>query len=372
MWYERALDWDVVPDAVLRRVVRARLANLLARLEREAGGDAAARNARVAARLRRQPVALHPDLANRQHYELPTRFFAAFLGPRMKYSACLWPPGVTDLAGAEEAMLALTCARAGIADGMEVLDLGCGWGSLALYVAERFPGCRVLAVSNSRTQGQHIAAEAARRGLRNVAHEVGDVNDYATGRRFDRVVSVEMLEHVRNYAEAFRRVRGWLAPDARVFAHVFSHRRHAYEFDGGDSDWMGRTFFSGGTMPSHDLFLAFQDDLEVVDRWLVDGTHYARTLEDWLARFDAADAALRPILADTYGAHQARRWRANWRLFFIACAETFAFGDGGQWGVSHVLFAPRDATWDVTGRAQGETMRSGERTPSGREDAFRA
>ncbi len=343
MWYEPILDRGVVPDGLLRRAVRARLARLLDRLEAEAGGDSAAQVRRAAARLRLQPIALHTDRANEQHYELPTRFFATFLGPRLKYSACLWPDGVADIGAAEEAMLALTCARAGIADGMDVLDLGCGWGSLALYVAEHFPACRVLAVSNSRTQGEHVTAAAAASGLAGVVHQVGDVNDFDPGRRFDRVVSVEMLEHVRNYGEAFRRVRDWLAPDGRAFVHVFSNRRFAYEFSGDDSDWMGRTFFSGGTMPGHDLFLEFQDDLEVAERWLVDGTHYARTLEAWLTRFDAQRAEVRPILAATYGEHRAQRWWAAWRLFFIACAETFAFDSGAQWGVSHYLFAPRGA-----------------------------
>ncbi len=341
MWYERLLERDVVPDAVVRRAVRLRLARLLARLDREAGGDAEAQLRRVAAGLRREPIAVHADDANRQHYELPAAFFAEFLGPRLKYSCCLWPSGVDDLAAAEEAMLEVTCARAGLEDGMTVLDLGCGWGSLALYAAERFPGSRVRAVSNSSSQGEHVRAEAARRGLANVTVDTADVSTYAPGAYFDRVVSIEMFEHVRNYARAFARVRDWLTPDGRLFVHVFSHRRHAYLFGDGPEDWMGRTFFSGGTMPAHDLFLEFQDDLEVVDRRLVDGREYARTLEDWLRRFDARAARIDPILTATYGPDAVRRWRVNWRLFFIACAETFAYADGQEWGVSHYLFAPR-------------------------------
>jgi len=341
VWYERLLERDVVPDPVIRRAVRLRLARLLARLEREAGGDAAAQVARVAAGLRREPVVLAADDANRQHYELPTTFFAEFLGPRLKYSCCLWPPGVEELAAAEEAMLALTCARAGLEDGMDVLDLGCGWGSLALYAAERFPGSRIRAVSNSRSQGEHVRAEAARRGLVNVTVDTADVGAYEPGARFDRVVSVEMFEHARNYALAFARVRDWLARDGRLFVHVFSHRRHVYRFEGAADDWMGRTFFSGGTMPGHDLFLEFQDDLEVAARWRVDGGEYARTLEAWLRRFDARRTHIDPLLAATYGAEEVRRWRVNWRLFFIACAETFAYAEGAEWGVSHYLFAPR-------------------------------
>ena len=343
MWYERLLEQDVVPDPVLRRAVRMRLARLLERLEREAGGDAGAQVRHVAAGLRRQPVAVRPDAANRQHYEVPTAFYAEFLGPRLKYSCCLWPPGVDDLAAAEDAMLALTCARAGVEDGMDVLDLGCGWGSLALYVAERYPGTSVRAVSNSRLQGDHIRVEAARRGLSNVTVDTADVSAYEPGARFDRVVSVEMFEHVRNYERAFARVRDWLTRDGRVFVHVFCHRRYAYLFGDGPEDWMGRTFFSGGTMPAYDLFLEFQEHLEVAERWLVDGREYARTLEEWLRRFDARADRIEPVLAATYGPDEVRRWRVNWRLFFIACAETFAYGGGGEWCVAHHLFAPRGA-----------------------------
>ena len=340
MWYEPLLALDVAPDALIRRAVRTRLGRHLARLEQEAAGDPRAQVRRVADDLRRQPLTVHADAANRQHYEVPARFFAEFLGPRMKYSSCIWPEGVTDIAAAEEAMLALTCERAGVADGMDVLDLGCGWGSLALYVAERLPGSRVLAVSNSRSQGEHIGEEAARRGLRNVEHRVANVADLEPGRRFDRVVSVEMLEHLRNYELAFRRVCDWLTPEGRLFVHVFSHRRFAYTFGGGADDWMGRTFFTGGTMPGHDLFLEFGEDLAIADRWLVDGTHYARTLEAWLERFDRRRERIWPILADTYGAGAARRWWVNWRLFLIVSAEAFAFDAGRQWGVSHYLFAP--------------------------------
>ncbi len=340
MWYEPLLALDVAPDALIRRAVRARLRRQLAGLEREAGGDPQALVRRVAGDLRRQPIVVHADAANRQHYEVPARFFAAFLGPRMKYSSCLWPEGVTDIAAAEDAMLALTCERAGLADGMDILDLGCGWGSLSLYVAERYPGSRVLAVSNSRSQGEHIGREAAQRGLRTIEHRVANVADLEPGRRFDRVVSVEMLEHVRNYELAFRRVRDWLAPDGRLFVHVFSHRRFAYVFHADAGDWMGRTFFTGGTMPAHDLFGEFGDDLEIAGRWLVDGTHYARTLEAWLERFDRQRERIRPILTDTYGGGAARRWWVNWRVFLITTAEAFAFDAGRQWGVSHYLFAP--------------------------------
>lgn len=339
-WFEPLLALGVIPDAVIRRAIRARLGRQLARLERDAAGDAAAQVRRMAAELRRQPIAIHQDAANRQHYEVPAAFFRTFLGPRMKYSACAWPDGVSTLAQAEEATLAISCERAGIRDGMEILDLGCGWGSLALYVAERFPGSRVLAISNSRSQGEFILAEAARRGLTTVEHRVGNVADVEPGRTFDRILSIEMFEHVRNYEQAFRRVGRWLRPDGRLFIHVFAHQRFAYTFDAGPDDWMGRTFFTGGTMPAHDLFSAFDEDLRVEERWRMDGTHYARTLEAWLEMFDRERDRLQPVLEATYGRRAARRWRAFWRLFLMASAEAFGYDRGRQWGISHYLLAP--------------------------------
>ena len=220
-------------------------------------------------------------------------------------------------------------------------ELGCGWGSLTLYLAERFPASRVLAVSNSRSQGDFIREQAAPRGLANVEHRAANVAELEPGACFDRVVSVEMFEHLRNYELAFRRVRDWLTPGGRLFVHVFSHQRFAYTFGVDPADWMGRTFFTGGTMPAHDLFAAFDDDLEIVSSWRIDGTHYARMLEAWLEQFDANRERIRPILAATYGLEAVRRWWVNWRLFLIGCAEAFGYDGGRQWGVSHYLLAPR-------------------------------
>jgi len=339
--YQAVLATGSVPDGLLRRIIRRRLAERLERLETEADGDAAAALRRYAAALAAGPLVIHQEAANRQHYELPTAFFSQFLGPRLKYSCCLWPQGVGDLAAAEEAMLALTCERAGLEDGMEVLDLGCGWGSLALFIAERYPRCRVTAMSNSRTQVRHIAAAGSQAGASAVAPISADVATFDPGRRFDRVVSVEMLEHVRNYRELFARMSAWLAPGGRAFVHVFSHRRFAYAFSAEDPrDWMGSRFFSGGQMPAHDLFLQFGDDLATVERWWVGGEHYARTLEAWLRRYDENAAAIRPLLAQTYGAAAASDRQVDWRLFLLACAETFAYEGGRAWGVSHYLLAP--------------------------------
>lgn len=340
---EALVDRAVLPDFVIRAGIRRVVAERLR--EQRAGGPAALaeRLERLAASLRCAPIAVATEAANRQHYEVPSAFFEHVLGPRLKYSASWWPEGVRTLTDAEAAMLALTVERAEIRDGQSVLDLGCGWGALTLHTAATFPTCRVMAVSNSRSQGEFLQARASVLGLTNVAVVTADINTFDPGRRFDRVVSVEMLEHVRNHRALFRRIARWLAPDGRLFVHVFAHREFAYLFEPrGPSDWMARHFFAGGMMPSDDWFLQFQDHLVVDGRWSLGGEHYQRTAEAWLRNLDRHRDDIDAIFADVYGAGEAVRWRARWRVFLMACAEMFGCRGGTEWCISHYRFRPRD------------------------------
>ena len=338
-WVEQGLVPDKVVRLGIRRLLKERLDEIADR-DVEAAADMTTAFVRS---LGQAPVALLTEKANEQHYEVPAAFFQAVLGPHLKYSCAHWPEGVNTLGEAEAAALTTTCERAGLANGQNVLELGCGWGSLSLWMAQYYPESLFTGVSNSHSQREYIEAQARERGLRNLRIITADVNHFETADRYDRVVSVEMFEHLRNWPEAFSRVAGWLKPDGRFFMHVFAHRSTPYEFVvRDDTDWMSQHFFSGGMMPSDDLVLHCQDDLKLQQRWRWNGRHYARTSEAWLANMDAARPQLWPLFERTYGA-EASVWWTRWRLFFLSVAELFAYDEGKQWWVSHYLLAPRAA-----------------------------
>lgn len=339
---ERGWIPDVLARAGMRRLMRDRLAS-----EQADAATLHARHVRLVEELSTSPIAIDTDAANEQHYEVPAAFFHAHLGPRLKYSCCLYPTGRETLAEAEEAMLALYAERADLRDGLRILDLGCGWGSLSIWLAQRFPNATIVALSNSNGQREFIEARLHALGLRNVTVLTGNVaevdfpyRDVAAG--FDRVVSIEMLEHMKNYAQLFEKIARWLAPGGTLFAHVFAHRQLAYHFvDRDQSDWMTRYFFTGGIMPSYDLLPAFDQHLRLQERWWVDGTHYQRTAEHWLHHLDDARARAMPILAEGYGEGSAALWFQRWRMFYMAVAELFGYAGGSEWGVAHYRFERR-------------------------------
>lgn len=333
----------LVPDTLARAGMRRLIAGRLTGPEAQDGESRNRAYRRLLERARRGPIAEHTEDANAQHYEVPAAFFHEVLGPRLKYSACLFESPGDDLERAEEAMLALYAQRAGLADGQRILDLGCGWGSFCLWAAARFPGAEIHAVSNAEGQREYIARRAERAGLSNLRVETCDINVYTPAAApFDRVVSVEMFEHMRNYRELTARVASWLTPEGRAFIHIFCHRLLAYAFHTEDRyDWMGRHFFTGGIMPSEHWPLEFQEDLVIRDHWWVSGLHYRATADAWLANLDRRRAAVRELFQDAYGPNQADRWIQRWRMFFMAVSELFGFENGNQWGVGHYLFGRR-------------------------------
>ncbi len=327
---ERAIVPDAALRAGIRRLLRARLRELES-AGRSPEEDASAFSEQFAT----GPIALETDKANEQHYEAPTDLFVAMLGTRLKYSCCVWPEGTDTLDAAEEAMLRLTCQRAGIADGQRVLDLGCGWGSLCLWIAEQFPGCEVTAVSNSRTQKAFIDGRAAERGLGNLTVQTANAAELKLSGPFDRVCSVEMFEHMKNWSALLANVAGWIEPDGRFFAHVFCHARHFYPFQArGKADWMARHFFTGGVMPPADVFDRLEGTLQPIQQWEVCGTQYARTCRAWL---DKLDGLRDEALAALREAPNPRVALQRWRMFLMACEELFAYGGGGEWFVRHAL-----------------------------------
>jgi cyclopropane-fatty-acyl-phospholipid synthase len=329
----------LIPDAIARTGMRRLMAERLAQESLDRGLAEAEQFRRRLAELRASPVAIETDKANEQHYEVPAAFFRQVLGKHLKYSCCWYGEGAVDLDAAEAAMLRLSCERAELADGQRILELGCGWGSLTLWMAAHYPRSRITAVSNSASQREFILATARERGLANVEVITADANFFGTTERFDRVVSVEMFEHMRNYATLLERIAGWLQPGGKLFVHIFCHRTLMYPFTTGDShDWMAKYFFSGGLMPAEHTLLYFQQHLRIEEQWRVPGTHYERTSNDWLARQDQNREAVMAVLTEAYGVDEARLWFNRWRMFFMAVAELFGYAGGTEWFVAHYRF----------------------------------
>ncbi|MGH8506146.1 MAG: SAM-dependent methyltransferase [Stenotrophobium sp.] len=341
------VERGLIPDVLTRTAMRKLMAQ---RLKDECLDDGEARSRRFntfLAELRASPIAVETGAANAQHYEVPAEFFHLHLGPRLKYSCALYTNGDETLAQAEEKMFALYAERAQLADGMRILDLGCGWGSLSLWLAEKYPNSKIVGLSNSNGQREFIQQRASERGFGNLTILTGNIVEFdfpAQGIEagFDRVISIEMFEHMKNYGLLLAKVARWMKPDARLFIHIFVHRLLGYHFQVQDgSDWMSRYFFTGGTMPSENLLLNFQDDVRLERQWWVGGQHYEKTSNHWLAGMDASKAEIMQVFRDGYGEKDAAIWFNRWRMFYMAVAELFGYAGGNEWGVGHYLFERR-------------------------------
>ncbi|EXV05104.1 mycolic acid cyclopropane synthetase [Metarhizium robertsii] len=336
MNYEWILDRGYLPHALIRLGIRKQLQERLRTIESKSLTDACETKMSYIERLRTRPMAIATDTANKQHYEVGTGVLAACLGPRMKYSCCLYPQGDETLAQAETAMLRSYIDKADLRDGMDILDLGCGWGSGALYFAEMLPNSNIVAFSNSRTQKHHIESEAARRNITNVRVITGDVVDYEfEPESFDRIVSIELFEHMKNYELLMAKISRALKAGGKLFVHIFAHHTTPYDYEDG---WMTTHFFTGGTMPCVDLLLYFQRDLSIKRQWWVNGSHYSKTCEDWLSLMISNRKQMWPHLVETYGEQDALTWYNRWQIFYMACSELFAYGGGDTWGVAQYLF----------------------------------
>ena len=328
-----------LPDSLIRLGIKRLCSQRLLQATSFSDADMEKEHAAWIDVLKKSPIALVPEKANEQHYEVPPRLFELVLGKNLKYSSGFWPEGVSSLDQSESAMLELTAERAGLFDGQDILELGCGWGSLTLYMAAHFPKSKITAVSNSNDQRQFIEERCRQLKLENISVITADMNDFNAEGLFDRVVSIEMFEHMRNYEKLLGRVNTWLKKEGKLFVHIFSHQKAAYPFeDKDDADWMAREFFSGGQMPSHRLLMSFPEQMKIEKDWRVSGTHYEKTSLAWLQKMDKNKAEVIELFKKTYGEEDASSWFQRWRIFFMSCEVLFGYNHGSEWGVSHYLF----------------------------------
>jgi len=343
MWYIKLAETNLFPDWLLRLGVRISLWIGVLQKKIKPFAEREEEMQRLIEKLKASPVAVQTDKPNVQHYEVPSDFFALVLGPQLKYSCCYWPKGVDSLQEAEEAMLSLTADRARLQDGMHILDLGCGWGSFSLWAARRYPNTSFTAISNSRTQKEFIDERCRNLDLGNVRTITADIAELDFKGRYDRIISIEMFEHMKNYKKLLEHLCTLLNAKGMLFIHIFSNMHLAHEFNVNDrNSWMAKTFFTGGIMPSDDLLLHFQEDLCLQEHWRLNGKHYTRTLKAWLENMYKNKKEIFPILSDTYGYRNRKRWWFNWKLFFLGCAETWRLKKGEEFIVSHYLFSKRD------------------------------
>lgn len=334
-----SLERNLLPDAVIRRLSRLLLGGRLGSGYKPSAELQLSDLLQFAHSLREMPIAIQTDKAKEQHYELPTSFFKLVLGKYFKYSCCYFSDASKTLEDAEKAMLELYCERSRLEDGHTVLDVGCGWGSLSLYIAQKYSNCKITGICNSKTQKEFIEEQCRVLELQNVEIIVADISTFEMEASYDRIYSIEMFEHMKNYQNLLKKISKWMKEDTLLFVHHFCHKTFAYHFeDTNDDDWITKYFFTGGTMPSANLLLYFQDDVSVVDHWLVNGKHYAQTSEEWLKRMDNNLDSIKPIMESTYGKDQAVKWTVYWRTFFIAVAELFGYNNGEEWMVTHFLF----------------------------------
>lgn len=342
MWYDGFVERDLIPDFLIRQKIRSLLRQRLRDENKCNPGSQKQHLLKLIEELKSSPIAINTSEANEQHYEVPTEFYQYCLGKHLKYSSGIWNEGVNDIDTSERDMLELTCQRAELENGQKILELGCGWGSLSLFMASKFSNSNFTVVSNSRTQKIYVDEQAKLRGISNLEVVTCDMNRFSTDKKFDRVVSVEMFEHMRNYQKLMKLIADALKPDGKLFVHIFTHKNLAYKFEVKDeTDWMSKYFFTGGIMPSDDLLFYFDDDLVKANHWHVNGIHYSKTSKAWLSNMDANKEKIMPIFEETYGRDQAKKWWAYWRIFFMACAELWGYNNGDEWMVSHYLFTKK-------------------------------
>lgn len=344
MWYNSLLEKNKIPDFALRYGIRKLLKERLLQEKKENVELQQSHLMQLISELKESAIAINTKEANEQHYEVPTAFYQYCLGKNLKYSSGYWNEGVTDIDTSENDMLELTCSRAELTDGQDILELGCGWGSLSLFMAKKYPKSNITAVSNSKTQKQYIDEQAQQRGINNLTIITVNINDFNTDKKFDRVVSVEMFEHMRNYQKLMQIIADCLKTNGQLFVHIFTHKAYAYKFEVIDeTDWMSKYFFTGGIMPSDDLLLYFNEHMSIDKHWHVNGNHYNKTSEAWLANMDKNKAQIIPLFETTYGKDQAVKWWVYWRLFYMACAELWGYNNGEEWIVSHYLFTKKQS-----------------------------